>query len=92
MPNLADLMAKETLTQQERAQLRDRINVLEASLSNMKKLLNIQAHIASTNNPHGTTAAQVGALATTAFVGLSIITVAATPPGTPSVNDLWIQI
>ena len=40
MPNLADLMAKETLTQQERAQLRDRINVLEASLSNMKKMLN----------------------------------------------------
>jgi len=53
---------------------------------------NIQTHIASTANPHSTTAAQVGALATTAFVGLSKITVASSAPGSPSTNDLWCDI
>lgn len=52
---------------------------------------NIQTHIASTSNPHSTTAAQVGALATTAFSGLAKITVSATQPVGPSVGDLWIS-
>lgn len=52
---------------------------------------NIQAHIASTANPHSTTAAQVGALATSAFSGLAKITVSATQPGSPATGDLWIE-
>ena len=52
---------------------------------------NIQAHIASSANPHSTTAAQVGALATSAFVGLAKITVGTTPPGSPSIGDLFVD-
>ena len=51
----------------------------------------IDSHLASTANPHGTTAAQAGALATTAFSGLAKITVGTSAPGSPSVGDLWID-
>lgn len=53
---------------------------------------NIQAHISSTSNPHATTAAQVGALATSAFSGLAKITVSGSAPGSPSIGDLWISL
>ena len=51
---------------------------------------NIQSHVTGTGSPH--TAAGVGALASTAFSGLAKITVGATEPSTPSVNDLWVDI
>ncbi len=40
MSEIADLLAKETLTGAERQRLRDRFTVLEAQLSNMRALLN----------------------------------------------------
>ena len=51
----------------------------------------IDTHLASTSNPHSTTAAQVGALATSAFSGVAKITVGTAAPGSPSVGDLWVD-
>lgn len=51
----------------------------------------IDTHIADVANPHSTTAAQVGALATSAFSGVAKITVGTVAPGSPSVGDLWID-
>ena len=51
----------------------------------------IDSHLASTSNPHSVTAAQAGALATAAFVGLAKITVGTSAPGSPSAGDLWVD-
>jgi hypothetical protein len=51
----------------------------------------IDTHIASTSNPHSVTAAQVGALATTAFSGVAKISVGTVAPVGPAIGDLWID-
>lgn len=50
---------------------------------------NIQTHVTGTGSPH--TAAGVGALASTAFVGVSKITVGTSQPGSPTTGDLWVD-
>lgn len=67
-------------------------------------LVEIGEHVDDMDNPHQTTAVQVGALPIgtgpgdigalpeTAFSGLSKISVAAVAPTAPTVNDLWIDI
>lgn len=51
----------------------------------------IDTHLASVSNPHSVTAAQAGALATSAFSGLAKITVGLTAPSSPVTGDLWID-
>jgi hypothetical protein len=65
------------------------VTTLQTVLNSKSDTTHTHSHFTDTENPHGTTAAQTGALPTSAFNGLAKVTVGTTQPINPSPGDVW---